>query len=63
MDEKLIAINGVHRNNNPLVILLNFANLRFAEGDSSDFKENPEANEDMKMKIIYDPFVEPYPCH
>jgi F-box-like len=58
MDEKLIAFNGVHRSNNPSVIVLNFANFGFAEGKSSDLKENPEANEDVKMKIIYDRCVE-----
>ena len=40
-------------------MILNFANISFAERKSSDLKENRvNVNEDVKMKIIYDPCVE-----
>jgi F-box-like len=56
MNEKLIAFSGYHTPKNSSVMVLNFAN-NFAERKSSDTKENLEVNEDVKMRIIYDPCV------
>jgi len=62
MDDKLIAFNGRDHKDKQSAMLLNFANFSFAEQKSSDLKENLEVNEDVKMRIIYDPCVESYPC-
>jgi F-box-like len=54
MDEKLIAFNGSEGKDDQFVTVLNFANFSFAERKSSDLKENSEADENVKMKVIYD---------
>ena len=59
MNESVIALMGDDGKFNRLVTVLKFAN--FAERKSSDLKEKPEADENVKMKIIYDPFVGSYP--
>jgi len=58
MNEGQIAFNGTDGTNNRFVTVLNFAN--FAERKSSDLNENPEANEDVKMKVIYYPCVDSF---
>jgi hypothetical protein len=58
MNEGQIACNGTDDKNNLLLTVLNFAN--FAQRKSSDLNENPEANEEVKMKIIYDPCVDSF---
>ena len=58
MDDSRIAFNGNGGNCNRFVILLNFD---FVERESSDLKDNPEANEVIKVKIIYDHYVEAFP--
>ena len=58
MDDSRIAFNGNGGNCNRFVILLNFD---FVEHESSDLKDNPEANEGIKVKIIYDHYVEAFP--
>ena len=62
-----IAFNGIYSSiddkNNRSVTVLNFANFGFAERKSTNVKENPEDNENFKMKIIYDRCVETYPCY
>jgi hypothetical protein len=55
MNERQIALNGVHRNGQRYVTLLNFANFDFLTRKSSDLKENREANEVIQMKIINEP--------
>ena len=59
MNESVIALMGDDGKFNRLVTVLKFAN--FAERKPSDLKEKPEADENVKMKIIYDPFVGSYP--
>ena len=60
MDETRIALIGSHYTRKletgakKSMTALNLAN--FAERKSSDLKMNSEDNEDVKMKIIYDPF-------
>jgi hypothetical protein len=56
MNENVIAFSEYHRPNNSSVMVVNFAN-GVAERKSSDPKENLETNEDVKMRIIYDPCV------
>ena len=58
MNEGQIAFNGTDGKNNRFVTVLNFAN--FAERKSSDFKENPEEANKVKMKIIYEPFIDSF---
>jgi hypothetical protein len=61
MNESEIAVIGKDGKNNRSVTVLKFANFSFAEPKSSDLKENPEANENVKMKVINDPYVDCYP--
>ena len=63
MNETRIALSGEDYKNNRSVTVLNFANFGFAERKSTTVKENPEDNENFKMKIIYDRCVETYPCY
>jgi hypothetical protein len=55
MNESEIAFIGNYGKNNESVTVLNFANFGFAERKSS-----PEAQEDVKMKIIYDSSFDPW---
>jgi F-box-like len=63
MNESDIAFNGVDRYNNRYVTVLKFANFSFADQKSPDLKENPEANEDIKMKVILGPYVDCDPVY
>ena len=66
MDETRIALIGSNYTSKlttgtkQSMTVLNFANFNFAERKSFDLKKNPEDNEDFKMKIIFDPFFDPY---
>jgi F-box-like len=55
MNESVIAFNG--RVGKDSVTVLKFANFNFAERESSDLRENPQDNEDVKMRIVRDPCV------
>ena len=48
MNGNLIAFNE-----DQSVTVLKFANFGFAQRKPSDLKENPEANEDVEIKIIF----------
>jgi len=63
MNESEIAVIGKDGKGDRSVTVLKFANFSFAEPKSADLKENPEANENVKMKAIYDPYVDCYPCY
>ena len=57
MDDFRLAFNGNDGKNNRYVTVLKFANFGFVERKTSDWEDNSEANEDIQMKMIYDPCV------
>ena len=60
MDETRIAFSGKDGKNKRSVTVLNFANFGSVERKPSDLEENPEDNEGVKMKIIYDSSFDPW---
>ena len=55
IDMKRVVMNGnlIAFNEDQSVTVLKFANFGFAQRKPSDLKENPEANEDVEIKIIF----------
>jgi hypothetical protein len=58
MNENEIVLMGNDGKNNRSVTVLKFANFNFDERKLSSLNENPEVNEDIKMKVILGPYVD-----
>jgi len=63
MDETRIAFTGMDGKNKRSVTVLNSVNFGFTQRDSSSLEKNAEVNEVVKMKIMFDPCVDSYPCY
>jgi hypothetical protein len=53
MNDSEIALKGMDNCGDRYVAVLKFAKISFAERQSSNLKENPEAK-NIKMKVIFD---------